>query len=502
MNPSNIFFLAAVLLSLLLAGCSEGDIRADAGPEDSGTEDGDSGTDRAADGGDEGLPGDDGGIVDSGDTSGDEPPDPTVTVNPAGIDEVLYNPGMGFADFHFAWGNPPPIEEYPPCTVAYFRWSWADLEPSEGEYNFAMVDDVIARARAKGEDLAFRIMTEYSAGPPQWLLDKGVASVPVSGGTFPDYNDPVFLDYHERLVRAFGQRYAGSLDVDHVDIGSVGCWGEWNTACCDGVEDTCEQYYPTDANQRAIIDLYIEAFDGTPLVMLVGGPVAYAVEKGAGWRADCYGDYGIFSDTWNHMDRVYTPAAEDPVVGQAWKTAPVQFEVCSVIQTWYDLGFDIDLILQKGVEWHMSVINGKSSPIPAEWRGKFDEFLKKIGYRMVLLELTHTSQADPGSVLNLQARWENRGCAPVYHPWPLSYRLRSATDEVAASWNSSADLLTWLPGTHDIEDAFSLPGGISPGTYSLDVGILTEDGARAHIDLAIGGRRDDQWYPVSEVVIR
>ena len=27
----------------------------------------------------------------------------------------------------------------------------------------------------------------------------------------------------------------------------------------------------------------------------------------------------------------------------------------------------------------------------------------------------------------LQSRWENKGVAPVYHAWPLAYRLRSGS---------------------------------------------------------------------------
>jgi hypothetical protein len=65
--------------------------------------------------------------------------------------------------------------------------------------------------------------------------------------------------------------------------------------------------------------------------MLIGGQVEYATSRGAGWRGDCFGDYGMFSSTWNHMDDSYGPAAADPVVGEAWKTAPVQFEVCGVM---------------------------------------------------------------------------------------------------------------------------------------------------------------------------
>jgi len=430
------------------------------------------------------------------------PTAPLTTVQPVEIGDVLYNPGMGFADFHFGWGNPPPPSAYPPQTVAYFRWSWDELEPSEGQYNFDLLDDVIRQAKEKGETLAFRIMTVYEGSTPRWLLDKGVDSVQVGSDTFPDHNNPLFLDYHERLVKAFGDRYAGTPEIDHVDIGSVGCWGEWNTACCGSAEETCGRFFPVEANQRLITDWYFRYFPSTPLVMLSGGPTEYAASKGAGWRGDCFGDYGMFNSTWNHMVDVYEPQVRNPVVGNAWMAGPVQFEVCGVMQDWYERGFDIDLILQKGLDWHITVLNAKSSPVPSEWRAKVDGFLKRMGYRFVLKEMTHTAAARPGESVLLRSLWENKGVAPVYHPWPLAYRLRSNADQVVAIWRSLANLMDWLPGSHEVEEAVTIPAGILPGTYSLDVAILNEDADAAHVELAIGGKRPDKWYPVSEVTIR
>ncbi len=426
----------------------------------------------------------------------------TVTVRPEEIGDILYNPGMGFADFHFSWGNPPLPSEYPRQTVAYFRWTWDELEPAEGQYNFALVDNVIRRAQAEGKTLAFRIMPVYKGSTPQWLLEKGVDSVAVGGDIFPDHNNPVFLSYHERLIEAFGDRYAGKPEIDHVDIGSVGCWGEWNTACCGGTREACKQFLPTAANRHAITDWYFRYFPGTPLVMLVGGPVEYAASKGAGWRGDCFGDYGMFRSTWNHMDNVYGPIVQNPMVGNAWKTAPVQFEVCGIMQNWYDRRFDIDRILQKGLDWHVTVLNAKSSPVPTGWRPKIDAFLKRMGYRFVLRKLTHGSKARPGGLLPILSIWDNKGVAPIYRPWPLAYRLRSRDDRVVATWKSASDLMTWLPGTHEVKDIVAIPGGVPAATYSLDVAILTEDAAAAHVEIAISGKRLDKWYPVSDVSLQ
>jgi hypothetical protein len=423
-----------------------------------------------------------------------------TTVRPREIDDVLYNPGMGFADFHFGFGHPPPAEEYPHATVAYFRWPWAELEPAEGQYNFDLVDRVIEQAKGKGETLAIRIVSEYKSGTPQWLLDKGVASVRESDGIFPDYNNPVFLDYHERLIRAFGARYGRSVDIDHVDIGSVGCWGEWNTACCIGVETQCKAFYPTEANQIAITDWYLKYFSGTPLVMLHGGQLKFATSRGAGWRADCFGDYGYFRPDWNHMEHAYDPVLKEPTVANAWKQGPVQMEVCGYIHEWYERGFDLERILEKGLEWHLSVLNAKSKPIPAAWRPRFDAYLKQIGYRFVLREMSHVSEIQAGAPLSLRSHWENRGVAPIYHAWPLAYRLRSLDDQVVLLWTSQADLQQWIPGPHGIVDTLVVPEAVLPGTYAIDVAILSEDG-RSHVDLAIEGKRADRWYPVSSVSI-
>jgi hypothetical protein len=428
-----------------------------------------------------------------------------ITVHPVEIDDTLYNPGMGIADFQFGagWGKPPPTpSEYPPQTVAYFRWTWDQLEPSDGRYNFDLVDNVIRQAKAKGETLAFRIMSVYKGSTPKWLLDKGVDHVVVGKDIFPDHNNPLFLEYHRRLVKVFGDRYAKSPDIDHVDIGSVGCWGEWNTACCKGQETLCKKFFPTEKNRLLIVDWYFQYFKGTPLVMLQSGPIEYAASKGSGWRGDCFGDYGMFSAEWNHMDHVYEPTARNPVVGEAWKIGPVQFEACGVMQSWYDRGYDIDRILQKGLDWHISVFNAKSSPVPAFWRSKIDDFLKKIGYRFVLREMTHTAEVRAGGALTIRSLWENKGVAPIYHRWPLAYRIRSGAGRVIATFISAADLTKWLPGKHEIEEIVTVPADVPDSVYHLDVAILNEVGKKAHVQLGNAGKLTDGWYAVTKVTIK
>ncbi len=93
--------------------------------------------------------------------------------------------------------------------------------------------------------------------------------------------------------------------------------------------------------------------------------------------------------------------------------------------------------------------------------------------------------------------------APIYHIWPLGYRLRSSSDHVVAQWTSHADVKQWLPGpSPHIENTLVVPEGIPSGSYSIDVAIFSEDGRSAHVELAIEGKRTDRGYPVSSVRIR
>jgi hypothetical protein len=72
---------------------------------------------------------------------------------------------------------------------------------------------------------------------------------------------------------------------------------------------------------------------------------------------------------------------------------------------------------------------------------------------------------------------------------------------VIATWRSGANLRSWLPGLHEVEEVVEVPAHIPAGTYHLDVAILSEDGETAHLELGIAGKRVDKWYPISNVMI-
>jgi len=295
----------------------------------------------------------------------------TLVVEPVEIDSFLLNPGRGFISTHcFNDWIIRGVPRHPVCSVAQFRWYWDELEPEEGRINFALIDSMIEKARRNDQKLMFRVMCQDGKPHvPQWVRDAGAKGKAYSGDPDnwqPYYSDSIFLEKHENLIKALGERYDGHPDIDHVDIGSVGRWGEWHTSGT-GMK------LPPHSVLKKYVDMYLDNLKNTPLIMQIGGGtlLTYAVANGAGWRADCLGDMGGFSSTWNHMEDFYQQALDEAGVNDAWKKAPVVFETCWTMDYWYKMGWDIDYILSEALRWHVSLLNNGSESIPALCSGGF-----------------------------------------------------------------------------------------------------------------------------------
>jgi hypothetical protein len=473
-----------------------------------------------------------------------------VTVRPKRINDVLTNPNMGFADFHMGWHCESPglsvedcvkrrglkwPENYPETAVTYFRWYWDQLEPEEGAIDFNYIDTRIRASNATGQTLSFRVMAirEGGVGIPSWLRKK-VKGVEVGRTFWPDYRDPVFQQAHRRFVQALGQRYDGHPAVDHIDIGPVGCWGEWNTACIQGVSSLIEILRPADDAERGaiaagyqqIIADYADAFQHTPLVMLgladndewLIQVMGYAFERGTGWRVDCWGDWSYFSPNWSHHTQLYPRFMANarrvyPDFDNIWKRAPVQLEVCGTIQQWHERGWSADppdgavyKTFQFAIEHHAAVLNGKRGPIPQAYLPAVNNLLKRIGYRYGVDEFSHPASVQRGEELRLRSTWSNLGVTPSYTPRTVAYRLRG--QDAKQQFESNADVRRWLPGTWQEQVVFTVPAELPAGTYHIELAILDRPGVNPvteplpPLQLAIEGRRDDGWYPLSRIEVK
>ncbi|MFH1171539.1 MAG: DUF4832 domain-containing protein [bacterium] len=425
-----------------------------------------------------------------------------VSVHPEVNDEVLINPGMGFESFNRSGDAPIDGDGwYPKSSIAYHRWYLDEIWPKEGKIDFQRIDAAIADAKRCGQLLAFRIMAgEGTRDPiPAWLHEKGLPGVEFDNGFVPDFNSPMFLEYLGRLAAGLGKYCDGNPWIAYVDVGGLGLWGEWHITGATGAKPILH------STENRVIDLFVQAFPHSILVLPINSMNAlqHASALGLGWRADCYGDLGGFSPTWNHMQSdAYPLLITSSGVEGEWKKAPVLFETCWDIPFWVNKGWDIDYILAWGLKYHISVLNAKSVGIPPELRPKIEEFQKKMGYRFVCRELCHTASVARGGILTMVSRWENVGVAPPYLPMTLRYRLRDTTGH-QTEFASDAEIRTWLPGgVRRVTESFTVPATLPTGSYAVEVAIQCLMGEKPNIALSIAGSRPANWYRLSDIIVQ
>ena len=74
----------------------------------------------------------------------------------------LQIPGVGWQTFFRTAQDDPALTGLPfKSGCAYMRWTWGDLEPEEGQYAFAMIDDWLKKCREANQALAFRVMLSW-----------------------------------------------------------------------------------------------------------------------------------------------------------------------------------------------------------------------------------------------------------------------------------------------------------------------------------------------------
>ncbi|RPI29388.1 MAG: DUF4832 domain-containing protein [Acidobacteria bacterium] len=436
----------------------------------------------------------------------------TTVVRPREIKDVLVNPGMGITTFQrfnrqaiypdLRWSevgpekaepdSPSPVN-FPGTSVAYLRWFWYQLEPEQGRYNWDIIDGALEQARSHGQQLQLRVMPYDQKSPlPEWYRKSGARranrDTDQDGQIWsPDSDDPLYFKHWTALVSELGRRYDGHPYLDSVDVSTVGYWGEgWGP------------YLPAWSVQKALIDVYLDAFKRTPLLMNFDEipALAYGIERGAGWRLDCWGDMGRPGKNFIHMLDSYPQGVVRARAQDAWKRSPVSLETCGTPGSWHKLGFDLEYIFEQALRWHASTINIKSTAIPPEWQAKYDEFQKKIGYRFILRRLEYPNSVRSGRMAAISMWWLNAGVAPIYRDFVLALQLGPQVI------NTGARLREWLPGDAVVEESIYIPEGIKPGKYPVRVAVLDPHTGHPAVKLAIDGRESDGWYRVGEIEVK
>lgn len=355
------------------------------------------------------------------------------------------NPLMGYAPS--AWYN----EVSEDISLLYMDITWAELEPEEGVYNWASIDEEnqISRWRKEGKHLVFRFVCDIPGEEahmdiPEWLYEKsGKAGKWYDGeygkGFAPDYNNPTIISCHEQAVKALGEHFGQDGLISYVELGSLGHWGEWHVNYSEGI-----QRIPREAVREKYILPWTEAFPDARILMR--RPFASAEKYGFGLYNDMTGQPEATQSwfDWINNGGKYDQTGEKNVIVSMkdfWKTAPSGGEFTSSLSMEEMLDTNLSGTVEMIREAHTTFLGPK---IPDEnYVDGYKEVLKNMGYRLwiSMAELKNTAK---GSRLKLT--WENSGVAPMYKEWPVYVYIEDESGKLVEKSRISIKISSLLPG--------------------------------------------------------
>jgi hypothetical protein len=369
------------------------------------------------------------------------------------------------------------------------------------------------------------------------------------GSWVPNWNSKYYLDrlkaLHEALYAHIksssytavagpntGKTIAYKDAIFSIDIRGYGSWGEWHSA---GIIDLMTSYpagrRPTAATLKTIIDHHVNVFTDHPLSIMIStfdaeqlpntdNPkevTAYALEKSnnwgkLGWRRDNWGAIDVYLDRYLKGNSLSFgnsgPFSE--IITERWKYAPVTGEPPSWVSSLNGCGYD-DLVRQVREYHATSVGNGNygSTNLDDCAKENIRNAFKATGYRLILEGGSISGSIKTGAPFVLALNWKNIGIAPTYEKWDVVFELKDSSDETVWSGVSQfspgpkTPTPALLPSTTATTalDNFTLPAGISPGNYNLNLIIKDPTGYRAPLPLAITGRNTDGSYTLRNIKV-
>lgn len=373
---------------------------------------------------------------------------------------------------------------YPETSIVYIRFLWKEFEPERGKYNYDFIQNIIDKAKACGQTLILRLMahsTRACDDVPDWLKELIDCPRRPDGMRVKDSpTDPLFIELFGEAIKKLGERFDSDPTFDTMDISLPGAWGEGHKL---------ELYPPEDLEK--LFDIYTSAFKNTRLIGQVFKPELIE-------RASKHCSVGARGDGFGHPEHIYEkypPAFEK--LSNLWQTAPVSFEAFWWLGEWQRQGWDIDEIIQISLQWHVSSFNGKSLPIPFEWKDKVEAWVAKMGYHFKIDYFKFPEFAEKGDDIELKLGIDNVGVAPMYDKTPLYVKLKGDKEyEIKTDIN----VTKWLPGKSAERIVLSLPEGIESGSYDIEIGIFGQNYPLVYF--ATAAPRDGKFYKAGKITIK
>ncbi len=423
---------------------------------------------------------------------------------PAG-DKPVVNPLKGFVP----WSESAGSAKYP-VSMAFVLMKWSEIEPYEGVYEFAGLEEKLHMdvLRKQGIRFVLRIVCDYPSDEehmdiPQWLYDKTYGDGQwydnsYGKGYSPNYYNPAFLEAHRRLIEELGRRYGEDEQVAFIELGSLGHWGEWHVNVSSGIVP-----FPKSGVTDRYVRHYLDYFDASRL--LLRRPFAIGADEKMGLYNDSFGQkesHELWLD-WIKNGYVSDQNQESlPGMPDFWKYAPSGGEFSSALDVEYyftdGLKETEDFIRQSHTTFigpHCGV-----SQKDEECAAGIQKIAGEMGYCFRVNEAVLTRKF-LNKNLFLRFELENIGVAPIYENWKLMVHIVDSDGKEAYSGLYDIGLNQILPGKKDI--SITIEGAeLKSGNYEILIGFVDPLTGNPGIRLANESTDNVFEYKIMEFTVR
>ena len=400
-----------------------------------------------------------------------------------------------------------------PMSVEYLRgpsgYTWAEMNPGNGVFDFSRLESDLAAARSRGNQLSFRIYTIRGEGfgghyVPRWALDAGARITPAGD---PDYSNAVYQQQWGRFVDELARRYDGHPDIAFIDISGYGNFNEWSWVDQTAWDD--DHLKPTSLDGQArkhLADMFIGG-TGTVTARQGSGQTTLTYDHKGFHKTQLLMPYaGIRQSTWYVMHRRPDVGFRYDCLGRAstadierigngitelWRRAPVVFEFCAY-------GGDMDRAMDLATSMHATIVRDNAVTDP-----RLSAILARIGYRYHVTHADVPNQARPGTTISVPMQWANAGVGRAYRTMGQDFTVELALlrdGRPVHTRTTDIDPMGWIAGSPaDITANLDIPSSIGAGSYQFAVSIRDRRTNR-QINLAMANPING-WYPISTLTI-
>lgn len=424
------------------------------------------------------------------------------------------NPGKGWVKYSSSAINNEK-EIWPLISVGYMRYNWCDIEPEEGKFDWSIIDADIEYFASKGKRFAFGVMGLNGASTnvsetPEWVFEAGAEyyedenSLGHAGGNYqnakkrvPIWDDPIYLEKVENLVKAMAEKYDGDPRIEFIDYRSVGNYGEGHMGSMKtgGTIATAIEIPHMDIHKKYFKKtMIVNCLDSLGDAKESLSDAQEALDRGLALR----------------YDGILTGIYSGNILKLAHGRQPTIFEFAGTYTEMLGKGtYSLD---GQGRQWtttglSMIVNDAKPSYIPlGHWGSEADmmyednkEFVRqltnKMGYHFVLNSVDIPSSAGVGQTFDMDMNWMNKGVAYLYKDCRLAIGLFDQDGNlIQKEWLTSINPRDWEP---EIPVGFTQSvsfGNTQDGEYTVAVGLFLDEDETPDYRIGNYGINESGWY--------